>query len=162
MGRGQDSKSCPLLINKKHKTCRKWREEKIHFLAKMSFGRAYACKQTTPFALLANFIRGEATKGSSISLPRKQNKKDRHKTCQVTRARIEDALPLATSRAEPYACKQTTAFGGLANFIRGEATKESSISLPRQKNPVTEKSVTGLLAWERRFELPRRKPGLHP
>jgi len=29
-----------------------------------------------------------------------------------------DALPMATSHAEPYASKLTTAFGGLANSIR--------------------------------------------
>ena len=40
----------------------------------MSFGGSYACKQTTTLASLANFIRGRATKGSSITLPRQKKK----------------------------------------------------------------------------------------
>ena len=89
---------------KKYATVRKKAEqrgEKIHFLAKMSFGRAYACKQTTPFVLLANFIRGEATKGSSISLPHRQNKKDRYKTCRKRMLR-EDTFPYGNELRSAY------------------------------------------------------------
>ena len=50
----------------------------------------------------------------------------------------EDALPLATSRAEPYASELTTAFGGLANFILiGKQSKEKHaiiLSLPNKKD----------------------------
>ena len=69
------------------------------------------------------------------------------------------------SRTKPYACKQTTAFGGLANFILidKQSKEKFDFSPTPKKETQTEKiRFRFLLAWERRFELPHREPGLHP
>ena len=61
---------------------------------------------------------------------------------------IGDALPVATSHAEPYACKQTTAFGGLANFILIDKQSKDKyaiiLSIPNKKGqvkPVTNRKL---------------------
>ena len=50
----------------------------------------------------------------------------------------EDALSVATSHAEPYSSKLTTAFGGLANFILIDKQSKGKyaiiLSLPNKKD----------------------------
>ena len=60
------------------KWCRVRKEEA--FSAKKSYGKPYACKQTTAFAVLAHLICGRATKvGSKQLFPTTRNKNDRYK-----------------------------------------------------------------------------------
>ena len=54
-----------------------WGKRRL-FPRKKSYGKPYACKQTTAFAVLAHLICGRATKGVRRSFP-KANKNDRYK-----------------------------------------------------------------------------------
>ena len=93
----------------------------------------------------------------------------------------EDALPKATSCAEPYASKlrtpkthsscwgTPTADNGFRHTyaphsVCGANEREvcNNAFLRQKKNPSPKKLGEGFLAWERGFEPPHREPGLHP